>query len=96
MVKCMEREKRTAAVLGWGRGRWSWFKVDRALVQVMKKFSGRMRVMGAQHGVAGCAYCHRTGHLKMARMVDLMFLGVCVFYHNWGGGEAHEGKSTLH
>ena len=43
----------------------------------MKKFSGWMRVVVAQHGVDGCAYCHRSGHLKMAMMVDFM-LCVCV------------------
>lgn len=62
---------------------------------MMKKSSGWMRVMVAQHGVDGCAYCHRTGHLKVARMVDLMFF-VCFTTIKLGRGKAHKGKSTLH
>ena len=33
IVKFMERENRMAAVPGWGRGKWLWFKVDRVLVR---------------------------------------------------------------
>ena len=85
-VKFMEKEKRMAVVPGWGWADGHGLKWTELWFRAMKKFSGRMKVMVAQHGIAGCAYCHRTGHLKMARMVDLMCF-FCMCFTTIKGGK---------